>query len=239
MTAETRSYLKTLKPLYGAAEEVKGISKIVDGEVFSGNNATLNNFKINSKKFDIIHLAMHTIIDDQNPLLSKFAFAPDQNNNGLLSTYEIYNMKINARMTVLSACKTGFGKITKSEGMLCLSRGFLYAGCPSIVMTMWEINDKTGSELMKNFYKYIAEGKSKDEALRLSKIDYINSADNVNASPYYWAGYINYGNNSPLFTPSDKNNNYSYILILIALVITSSMLVFFRNNLYKLVLQFR
>jgi CHAT domain-containing protein/Tfp pilus assembly protein PilF len=203
----TRDYLKSIKPLPGAAEEVNNISTIIDGDVYKGNNATLANFKKHTSDYGILHLAMHTMIDDENPMYSKLAFEQGKDDNGLLNTYELYNMQINSQLSVLSACKTGSGKIVKGEGMLCLARGFMYAGCPSLVMTLWEIDDKSGAELMKSFYGYLSDGKAKDEALRLAKLDYINSSDKLKTNPYYWAGYINFGNNQPLQLKHNDNTN--------------------------------
>jgi CHAT domain-containing protein len=194
----TRSSIKSLKPLKWSIDEVKTINSIFDGNVYTGMNATLKNFRQNSSSFGILHLAMHTIIDDLNPMYSKLVFNRGLDDNGLLTTSEIYGMQINSQLSVLSACNTGTGKLVKGEGMLCLARGFMYAGCSSLVMTLWEINDKSGSELMKSFYSYLSKGKPKDEALRFAKLDYINKSGDKKSNPYYWAGYINFGNHKPL-----------------------------------------
>jgi CHAT domain-containing protein len=208
----TRSYLNSLKPLKYSIEEVNTINSIFNGTVFTGINATLENFRKNSSGSGILHLAMHTMIDDDDPMYSKLAFDPGPNDNGLLNTYELYGMQINSQLSVLSACNTGTGKLIKGEGMLCLARGFMYAGCPSIVMTLWEVDDKSGSELMKSFYTYLSNGKSKDEALRLAKLDYINSSGEKKANPYYWAGYINFGNKEPIQMKNPKNHTtFAYI----------------------------
>ncbi len=119
---ETRNYAKTLTPLKGAVEEVNSISSIFKGQIFEGNNATINNFKNNSSNYGILHLAMHTKIDDVNPMYSKLAFEQESGNNGMLNTYELFGMQINSQLSVLSACNTGTGKIVKGEGMLCLAR---------------------------------------------------------------------------------------------------------------------
>jgi len=232
----TRSYLKTLKPLKCAAEEVKNIKNIVGGDIYSGADATLKNFRSNSSKYDILHFAMHTMIDDKNPMYSKMAFDPDKDDNGLLNAYELYSMQINARLAVLSACNTGSGKIEKGEGMQCLARGFMYAGCPSLIMTMWEINDNSGAELMGNFYKYLSSGNSKDEALRQSKLDYINSVDEIKANPYYWAGYINFGNHDALFKKAQSNKSNCYFAVIASLMISSVVIFMSRKMIYRFIL---
>ena len=223
----TRNLLNSIAPLPGVKEEVNEIGSIMGGDIFEGKNATLENFKSNYSEYDILHLAMHTWIDDADPMNSKLVFGADNNSSGLLNTYELYSMKLNAKLAVLSACNTGKGKLQKGEGMLCLARGFMYAGCPSLVMTLWEINDHTGSKLMKNFYKYLSEGKSKDEALRLSKLDYISTADDLQANPYYWAGYINFGNHEPVITLTSKDSKYQSYAIPAALLVFAAASLFF------------
>ena len=105
---------------------------------------------------------MHAFIDDSQPAYSRLAFFQNDNedaeNNGWLNTADIYNLDLNARLTVLSACNTGSGKLRKGEGVMSLARGFLYAGCPSIVMTLWEVEDNAGTKIMESFYKNLEKG---------------------------------------------------------------------------------
>jgi CHAT domain-containing protein/tetratricopeptide (TPR) repeat protein len=223
---------KVFLPLKNAVEEVQKIKNIMGGDAYIGNTATLRNFMENSAKYDVLHLAMHTLIDDQNPMYSELVFDAGKNDNGLLHTYDLYDMQIKARLIVLSACETGFGKIAKGEGMLCLARGFLYAGCPSLIMTLWKIDDSSGSELMTDFYKYLLQGNSKGAALRQSKLDYINKADEMSSSPYYWAGYINYGNHEPLFEKS-TGNSHKTIYILSSLLLSVILLFTFSRNIFQ------
>ena len=153
-----------LMPLPGAKREVEYISKTMPSEVFMDYKATESNFKQYASDYEVLHLAMHTIMDDKNPMFSKLAFARDFNDTTQdhnLFTYEIYNMKLNAEMVVLSSCSSGYGKMQKGEGMMSMARGFIYAGCPSIVMTLWQVSDQSSAELMSGFYNYLKKGKSK------------------------------------------------------------------------------
>jgi CHAT domain-containing protein/Tfp pilus assembly protein PilF len=196
-----RAYRKKLFPLPGAKEEVNNLSKIIRGDVFIDDLATEANFKANASRYDILHLAMHTFIDDENPMYSKLVFTQNSDTlqDGLLNTQEIYNMNFKARMVVLSACNTGDGKLLKGEGVMSLARGFFYAGCPSIVMTLWTVEDKTGANLMSYFYNYLHQGIRKDEALRQAKLEYLNSADALKSHPYFWSGYVTLGDVDPLY----------------------------------------
>ncbi len=194
-----------LMPLPGAKREVEYISKAVPSEVFMDFEATERNFKQYASDYEVLHLAMHTIMDDENPMYSKLAFTRDFNDTTQdhnLFTYEIYNMKLNAEMVVLSSCSSGYGRMQKGEGMMSMARGFIYAGCPSIVMTLWQVSDHSSAELMSGFYKHLKKGKSKKRALREAKIDYITSSDKLKANPYFWSAFMMVGNNSPLYRKS-------------------------------------
>ncbi|MEX2369947.1 MAG: CHAT domain-containing protein [Bacteroidales bacterium] len=194
-----------LMPLPGAEYEVDFISRTVPSDVFMDYNATESNFKRLAPDYAVLHLAMHTIMNDENPMYSKLAFARDWNDTTQdhdLFTYEIYNMQLNAEMVVLSSCSSGYGKMQKGEGMMSMARGFIYAGCPSIVMTLWQVSDRSSAELMTGFYKNLKKGKSKKQALRQAKIDYIQSSDKLKANPYFWSAFMMVGNNSPLYRDS-------------------------------------
>ena len=156
-----------LLPLGGIIKEVQSINETVPSRVFLNEEATEANFKKYAPDYNVLHLAMHTIMKDDKPLESLLAFTnvndSDTTEDNKLYAYEIYNMKLNAQMAVLSSCSSGFGKMQKGEGMMSLARGFIYAGCPSIIMTLWQVSDKSSSELMTSFYKYLKKGKSKQE----------------------------------------------------------------------------
>ena len=206
-------------PLPGAGEEVKNVSDHIQTASFADFLAQENTFKQKASDYDILHLAMHTIINDSLPMFSKLVFSkPDTNSvdDGFLNTYEIYNMKLNARLAVLSACETGSGKLQKGEGVMSLARGFIYAGCPSIVMTLWQVEDKSGVEIMSNFYSYLSKGKRKDVALRMAKLKHLESSDPLTAHPHYWLGYVNIGDSEPLYTSKDI---YFVIFLFIAILV--------------------
>ena len=206
-----------LMPLPGAKTEVEQLNRYIASDIFVGSMASEKNFKEFAPRYDILHLAMHTILNDSLPMFSRLAFtspAEGDTEDGWLNTHEIYNMKLNARMAVLSACNTGKGKLQKGEGVMSLARGFLYAGCPSIVMTLWEVEDLSGTEIMRNFYNLLSKGKNKNDALRLSKLKHIQDADPLKAHPHYWLGYVNIGNSEPLY-----NSNDIYFVLVMAFVL--------------------
>ena len=188
-------------PLPGAETEVAGLTTLMQGDQLTGEKATRQAFLQNAGKYDILHLAMHTILNDTLPLYSKLVFSPDVSgkNERSVNTYEIYNLKLKSDMVVLSGCNTGSGKLQKGEGVMSLARAFLFAGCPSIIMTLWNVEDVSSSNMMIEFYRNIKNGYSKDEALRRAKISYISQADPMKAHPYFWLGYVSIGKQTPLF----------------------------------------
>ena len=101
-------------------------------------------------------------------------------------------------MVVLSACETGIGKLLRGEGMASLSRGFSYAGAKSILTTLWSINDTKAADLMESFYKYLAEGFSKDVALGKAKREFLEKNDDYFAHPFFWAAYVPLGEMEPI-----------------------------------------
>ena len=207
-----------LLPLPAVDKEVGFISEFVTGDVFKDSLAKETRFKDLAPEYDILHLAMHTIINDTLPMYSKLAFTkpyPDEKDDGWLNTSEIYTMDLKARMAVLSACNTGNGKLQKGEGVMSLARGFLYAGCPSIVMSLWEVEDESGAYIMKDFYRFLSKGKSKNESLRAAKLAHINQADPLKAHPHYWLGYVVVGNSKPLYS----SNDIYFILVIFAILI--------------------
>lgn len=206
-----------LLPLPGAQQEIDLLNKYLPTKKYWGARANEANFKKMASDFDILHLAMHTIVNDSLPMFSKLAFSSSDNDtieDGWLNTHEIYNMKLGARMAVLSACNTGSGKLQKGEGVMSLARGFLYAGCPSIIMTLWEVEDLSGTSIMGNFYSFLSKGKDKDEALQLAKLKHIEEADPLKAHPHYWLGYVNIGNPEALYRSKDI-----YLILLVSLIV--------------------
>jgi CHAT domain-containing protein len=208
----------TLIPLPGVQKEVEEIAKVIKTKILKGDDATENYFRNNAEKYDILHLAMHAFINDSLPAFSSLAFTQieteDPTKNGLLNTMDIYNFKLNAKLTVLSACNTGSGQLRKGEGIMSLARGFFYAGCPSIIMSLWEVEDESGTQIMTSFYKNLKKGKNKDESLRLAKLEYLESVSSRRAHPHYWLGFVSIGDNSALYLSYDY---YFFILLILAL----------------------
>ena len=194
------NFRNQITPLAFNSTEVKHLANQFKGVGFLGETANERNFKENVEEYGVLHLAMHTIVDDEDPMNSKLVFSnsKDTLEDDQLHAFEIYNMEIPSQLTVLSACETGFGKLAKGEGALSLARAFSYAGSPSVVMSHWPVDDQTTAELMRYFYDYLAEGLPKSEALRKAKLDFLNNTHSARAHPFFWGSFVVMGDDSPV-----------------------------------------
>jgi CHAT domain-containing protein len=216
----------------GVKEEVRKISDFMNADVYMDISATESNFKNNAPDYKVLHLAMHAILDDNNPLYSKLAFTQlvDTTEDGFLHTFEIYNMQLNADLAVLSSCNSGFGELQEGEGMQSLARGFAYAGCPSILMTLWEVADHSTVELMERFYFYLDKGYSKNEALQRSKVDFLSNADQLKSNPFFWSSFVLLGDTEPIYTDKTYVHMMNLGILFIPLPILWLMFIRYRKN---------
>jgi CHAT domain-containing protein/Tfp pilus assembly protein PilF len=166
-----------------------GRTKIALG--FEASRATV--MRLQNEGYRIVHFATHADIDVEHPELSSVVLsmrdAEGRPQDGFLRLHDIYNLKLPADLIVLSACSTGLGRIIKGEGLIGLTRGFMYAGSPRIIASLWRVDDLGTSELMKRFYQHMAkEGRSPSLALRQSQIEMLRGRRW--RSPYHWAGFV-------------------------------------------------
>lgn len=208
-------------PLPGAEEEVKDLSDLMKGKSWLNAEATETNFKQHAGNFNILHLAMHSLLDNEQPEHSELLFNPEKDkwNDGYLKVSEIYNLDLTAELVVLSTCSSGYGKIQKGEGPISISRAFSYAGCPSVVMSLWKVPDDVTHQLMTFFYAGLKDGKPKDEALRLAQFKLLNETQNpLYRHPYFWAGFVVTGNTEPISSSSTLWTMAGVCMIAVAVV---------------------
>jgi len=188
--------------LPGTAKELEAIKKVYSGTYIVGSEATKTHFLKNASSFGVVHLAMHGIVNFRNPSKSYLAFATVANDSlGLesnLYNYEIQNANLSSALVVLSACETGYGKVIRGEGVLSLARNFMAAGTPSVITTLWQVNDATSSTLMSLFYQNISSGYGKAAALRHAKLAFLDKTNEVSGHPAFWASFVTVGDPSPL-----------------------------------------
>lgn len=206
---QSLNYRDNLIDLNYSESEITKANSFFNGNIFIGNEASETSFQQLAPESKIIHLATHALANDQQPMHSGLVFSnqKDTMEDGYLNAYEIYNMKLSAELAVMSACNTGFGKLAEGEGVISLGRAFSYAGCKSVMMSLWMANDQSTSKLIGSFYENLDKGQRKDEALRNAKITYLENADPFTAHPYFWAGIVGVGDMSPL---TSQGNNYAW-----------------------------
>jgi CHAT domain-containing protein/tetratricopeptide (TPR) repeat protein len=196
-----RSPFRDLSRLRYTREEIEGIASLYPQpflKTYLGKDATESKFKINEiSDYKIIHFATHAMIDEEMPRRSVVILSPDakEGTDGVLQMHEIWNLNLNAQLVVLSACQTGLGKLVSGEGMISLMRAFFYAGAKNVVVSLWNVDDKSTADLMKNFYVHMKSGHSQSESLRQAKLDMIRTAKSGSGyaaykDPYYWAPFV-------------------------------------------------
>jgi CHAT domain-containing protein len=179
-------------------EEVKSIVASVGGISLAGHLAVKDSFLAKAKNYNMIHLATHASVNWKNPDLSVIHFSPVELRSSFLTLDELQRTWLPLEMTVLSACETGLGQLNKGEGLMSLARGFFAAGSKSVITSLWKADDESTYKIMTAFYKYLARGQRKDEALRNAKLEYLENCDPLKSSPFYWAAFIPIGDMSPI-----------------------------------------
>lgn len=193
---QSRAGLGALK--YNALE-VEALQKMMQGEIYTGVHATRDNFYEQAPNYQIIHLATHGKANDRVGDYAYLAFTQtaDSLESSLVYNRELYNLKLNADLVVLSACETGIGELQQGEGIISLARGFSYAGAKSIITTLWSVDDQKTKDLMESFYHYIKKGDRKSAALRKAKLDFIEQYSH-DAHPFYWSPFVAMGDRAPV-----------------------------------------
>ncbi|HEY0652588.1 MAG TPA: CHAT domain-containing tetratricopeptide repeat protein [Chryseosolibacter sp.] len=188
---------KNLPNLAGASAEVRSIKDIFGFRSALFPAATAEDFRNKASQYQVIHLALHSLVNDERPMFSRLVFTRVDSAESEITANELYSMDLNAEIAVLSACETGLGKLHRGEGMMSLSRAFMYAGVPSTVISLWKVPDQSASILMTKFYKSLTSGVPKDDALRLAKLEFIEEHPEM-SHPFFWAGFVVSGKTEPV-----------------------------------------
>jgi len=161
---------------------------------FQANRATVTGGLL--AQYRIVHFATHGLMNDEHPDLSGLLLSlvneAGQTEDGFLQLHDIYNLNLPVDMVVLSACETGLGKKVRGEGLIGLTRGFMYAGARRVVASLWQVSDPSTSKLMKYFYQaMLKEGMPPAAALRAAQLKMLKQPERQ--SPYYWAAFELHG----------------------------------------------
>lgn len=191
-----------LPPLPDTEPQVKNIEQLFKKqgktEIYLRANATEEKFRSKCSNYKYILLATHGLMDENDPMQSRLVFTltSKSSDDGFLRASEILNMNINAELVVLSACETGLGQIKTGEGVIGLTRAFMYAGTPSIVVSLWNVESKSTAGLIERFYKKLLSGMNKAEALRQAKLEIMKEVSSVGGQkvsyshPFFWAPFV-------------------------------------------------
>jgi CHAT domain-containing protein len=214
-----------------ARQEAEYVSGITSGKLCINNEASETVFKTEAVNYSIVHLAMHTIVNDQNPMNSAMIFVKEKDSvdDGFLYTYEVYGVPLKAKMVVLSSCNTGNGILSSGEGILSLARGFLYSGSQSVVMSLWKIEDRSGTEIIKMFYDNLKIGMSKSKALKKARHSYLKNASQLRSHPYFWSTLVVFGDNAPVFVPW----KIIIAVLILILAVAAFLFYYFRKRRYS------
>ncbi len=230
--AERRSLLEeseglprgfALLPLKYSREEVSEISDILNADqIFTNRNATETNFKLNAEFSSVIHLSTHSFLYNKQPVIF-FSNVFDAENDGFLEAGEIVNLQLNSDLVVLSSCNSGLGRIDNAEGILGMTKAFFETGSKSVVVSLWEVNDRYTSKFMTLFYQKLHNGYDKSDALRLAKLEFIKT---YSPNPYYWGAFVLQGDVSKL--PLKKSASIMpYIAALMIIILLSVIAVYY------------
>jgi CHAT domain-containing protein len=190
-TASLATERDQLGPLPFAEQEAKAIAALYATAPLIHTAATESIVRQQAGELGILHLAAHGYYNAVAPLNSLIALAPDGANDGWLTAGETYGLNLQqADLVVLSACQTQLGELSAGDELVGLSRAFIYAGTPSLVATLWSVDDASTQFLMERFYGYLQDGMGKASALRQAQLDTMKEYP----SPYYWAAFTLIGN---------------------------------------------
>jgi LPXTG-motif cell wall-anchored protein len=199
---------KYMQQLPASAQEIAHLP----GRSFTNRQATKEQFLQHISQYPVVHLATHAIADTGNSAASFIAFYPQhqQPTQDALYLEELYGLDMDStQLIIISACETGNGQLINSEGVLSLTRGFAYAGCASMVNSLWKADDEATAEILHQFHLYLQKGYTKSKALRQAKLDYLHG-NALHKAPGYWAHLIITGDTQPLVK---AHTGYRWLLV--------------------------
>jgi CHAT domain-containing protein len=203
--------------LPGTKHELEQITFLFDKPTTTFKERSTESFiKEQAGDYDILHFATHGILNERMPMYSYLLFSPDDKNDGMLTVDEIFSLNLNSKLVTLSACETGLGKLNRGDELIGLSRAFVYAGSPAVIVSLWPVDDVSTAYIMTKMYQYYSSGYALDESLafaqrslyeknfRLSSvrgvvnvqwnkeiINKINSgSQEMKSNPFFWAPFI-------------------------------------------------
>jgi len=215
----------SLSKLPFAGEEISKIREHFESLYSVKTSVDISSFRKWMKDHDIFHFAGHALVSGDSSFL---AVTDDKGKIFTIPDQLLFNMSNEMDLVTLSACETGLGTFNQGEGVRSLAVSFLNAGSRSIVYSLWEADDQSTSTIMALFYRFLQEGKNKDEALVEAKKTFLLSCSPEQRHPYFWAGFVIAGNTNALDRMISKNQLYGVLAM--ALLLMIYLFFYFKNK---------
>lgn len=215
-----------LSALPYAISEINAGNSLMKGKKFINQQSGTSNFKKYVESGQILHIANHVLLNEADSYLTSIVL---QNNEHyeLVNLLDIQKMNLSADLTILSACNSGMGQNFSGIGLRSLGQSFTQAGCPAVVVNLWESTDKSAEQIISQFLNYIKQGMNKSDALRQAKLDYLGSVSSSLKHPRYWANIVLIGDDEAIVLKK------SWSIQNIIFTVLSVLLVIFGYTWYK------
>lgn len=212
--------------------EAQQIYELLGGDLWVTGTDSKERFYEFVQDYSVLHLSTHGFTNDRFPEYSFLTFSNvvALHEDAQLFVPEIYDLPLdNTKMVVLSACQTANGKTARGEGLLSLAHAFSFAGAKCLVASLWNVDDSHTPDLMHDYYQFLKDGDAKSVAMQKAKKKYLESASQDAAYPFYWAGFLVIGEDTPIQDVLNENNFLDYWWLLLLLFGAFSW-VFFRKK---------
>jgi CHAT domain-containing protein len=176
--------------------EGRWVAEALGGRLFSEHEASIAALSAAAGSQNVLHIAAHGSFNPEEPMFSSL-----QLYDGLLSTLDVFDLELNCSLVTLSACETALGVTGAGDELMGLSRAFLFAGTPSLVLSLWMVEDQATAALMREFYRALRHGGTKAAALRQAQLSLLNSKGDMEkdiSGPFFWAPFQLIGHAGPL-----------------------------------------
>ena len=210
--------------LEGAQKESELISQLFSSTLYKGKQLTKQDFIETASQHKLLHLAMHAEVNNKESSMSRLLFGDENSQKDDLYLEELYGLNLSADLAVLSACNTGVDASNLGPDIESFQRAFTFAGVPATVASLWEVPDQATKEIMVSFYQNLKKGQLKSQALNNAKKEYVKKyTDTKLSQPYYWAGFVLYGEDTAV---AEKESNLLWYGVLATLLVCIAL--FFR-----------
>ncbi|MEM7659004.1 MAG: CHAT domain-containing protein, partial [Bacteroidota bacterium] len=186
--------------------DVDSLQTLFSIQQLRGQAATKRALQRIGKDIGILHIASHGRSEGMDPMNAYLELHPDSADDGHLHAWEIYQLELPAQLVVLAACESGKGEVLPGEGVMSLARAFTYAGCPSLLTSLWNAESPATRSIMVPFYQGLKQGQPTSLALQQATVDYLQGQESrYQKAPYFWANYVLIGDNASIQIQSNRS----------------------------------